>query len=104
MDDLSNRRRKERRLWLVGTILMTVAPARFAAAALMAPPPAPMHGALLTPPLWLAQLLTPIDQSLRSSGATVLPAMVVLFLLLRLWINYGRRLLKPLPISATAGD
>jgi len=94
---------ERRRLWLVGTALMALAPARFATAALMNPIPInpnladAVHGALLTPPAWLVQLVGPIDQTLRTSGWQVLPAMVVLFFLLRMWFGYGRRLFKPVP-------
>ena len=91
-----HRRRQERRLWLAGTLLMAAAPARYAAAALMAPAVAPIQSAVLTPPAWMAQILSPIDQALRTSGPVVLPALVVLVLLLRLWVNYGRGLFKPL--------
>ena len=98
MDGLQIRRRRERRLWLAGTVLMAAAPARFAAAALMAPPPAPPLHAILTPPVWLTQLVGPIDQALQSSSVFVLPALVVLILLLRRWFKVGRRLFQPLPV------
>ncbi len=97
MGDYQDQRRRERRLWLAGTVLMAAAPLRFAAAQLTGAPTdvaAPLH-AILTPPLWLVQLLGPIDQALRNSGPQVLPALVVLVLLLRLWVNYGRTLFKP---------
>jgi hypothetical protein len=94
---------EKQRLWLVGTALMALAPARFAAATLMDPTPVSpnladaVHAAILTPPAWLVQLVGPIDQALRTSGWQVLPAMVVLFFLLRMWFGYGRRLFKPVP-------
>lgn len=81
---------------------MALAPARFAAAALMDPTPVnptladAVHAAAVTPPAWLVQLVGPIDQALRTSGWQVLPAMVILFFLLRMWFDYGRRLFKPM--------
>ena len=98
--ELLYRRRQERRQWLAGTVLMAVWPLKFAVAALLAPPVAPIQSAVLTAPAWMAQILTPIDQSMRSSGPLVLPALVALVLLLRLWVNYGRGLFKPLPVAA----
>jgi hypothetical protein len=100
--------RRERRQWLAGTALMAVLPLRFAAAALTDPAPLDptlvqaIHSAILTPPDWLTQLIGPIDLALRNSGPTVLPALVMLVLLLRLWVNYGRRLFKPLAALPTA--
>src|SRR3954471_24306585 len=93
--------RRERRLWLAGTVLMVVAPAKFVFAAITNPAPLDpalaeaVRSAVLTPPEWLTQIVGPIDHALRNSGPQVLPAMVVLVLLLRLWVNYGRGLFKP---------
>jgi hypothetical protein len=108
MSNQLEQRRRERRFWLAGTVLMTVMPVRFAAAALLHPAPldpaiaTAIHSAVLTPPAWLAHLLGPIDQALRTSGPSVLPAMVVLILLLRLWVNYGRGLFKPVAAKRSA--
>ena len=101
MGDSQDSQGRARRLWLAGTALMTVAPAKFAASALIDPAPidpalaAAVRSAILTPPAWLTEIVGPIDQALRTSGPAVLPALVVLVLLLRLWVNYGRRLFKP---------
>jgi hypothetical protein len=101
MGDLDQQLRRERRLWLAGTALMAVAPVRFAAIALSTPAAADQvmenrsHGAVLQAPEAVVQLLGPIDQALQTSGLTVLPALVVLFFLLRVWFGYGRRLFKP---------
>ncbi len=101
MRDRQDQRRLERRLWLAGTVLMAVVPLRFAVARLMHPMPldpnvaAAIHSAIVVPPAWLAQRLGPVDHALRTSGPTVLPALVVLVLLLRLWVDYGRRVFKP---------
>ena len=99
----------ERRLWLAGTVLMAAAPVKFAASALIDPAPLDpglveaVQSATLVPPLWLTQLVGPIDEALKTSGTTVLPALVALVLLLRLWVRYGRALFKPaaLPSSGT---
>jgi hypothetical protein len=97
--------RQARRLWLAGTALMAAAPLKFAVAALLNPAPLDpavaqnVGSAILMPPAWLTQILGPIDQALRTSGPSVLPALVVLVLLLRLWVNYGRELFKPLPLA-----
>jgi hypothetical protein len=104
MGDIEDQRRA-RRLWLTGTALMALAPARFAAAALMHPTPIDpalaeaMRSAILVSPAWLTQLVGPIDQALRTSGLQLLPAMVVLFFLLRMWFGYGRRLFKLAPAA-----
>lgn len=95
---------KERRLWLAGTVLMAIVPAQFAAASILHPVPIDpalaesIGSAVLTPPAWLTQLVGPIDHALRTSGPSVLPALVVLVLLLRMWIRYGRTLFKPVPL------
>jgi hypothetical protein len=99
--EIEAQRRRERRQWLAGTALMTVVPLKFAASALLDPAPIDpavaeaVRSAILVPPVWLTQLVGPIDQALRTSGLSVLPALVVLILLLRLWVNYGRRLFQP---------
>jgi hypothetical protein len=101
LGDIEQKQRQARRLWLAGTVLMAVAPLKFAASALTDPAPLDpalaqaVQSAILTPPAWLTQLVGPIDHALRTSGLSVLPALVVLVLLLRLWVNYGRRLFKP---------
>jgi hypothetical protein len=93
--------RRARRLWLAGTVLMAAAPLKFAVAALLNPAPIDpalaehVQSAILTPPEWLTQIVGPIDQALRTSGLSVLPALVVLFILLRMWFGYGRRLFRP---------
>jgi len=81
-------------------VLMAMVPAQFAAASILHPAPIDpalaesIQSAVLTPPAWLTQLVGPIDHVLRTSGPSVLPALVVLILLLRLWFGYGRRLFK----------
>jgi hypothetical protein len=101
MGDSETQRRRERRQWLAGTSLMTAVPLKFAAMALTNPAPLDpalvdsIHSAVLTPPAWLTEILAPIDHAMRTSGPSVLPALVVLVVLLRLWINVGRRLFKP---------
>src|SRR4051794_28276454 len=82
--------RRARRWWLAGTVLMAAAPMKFAVAALLNPAPIDpalaerVQSAILVPPEWLTQILGPIDQALRTSGLSVLPALIVLFFLLRL--------------------
>lgn len=99
-EDIDAKGRGERRLWLIGTVLMAVAPAKFAFAALSDPAPLDpalaeaIRAAVLTPPVWLTQIVGPIDRALRSSGPQVLPALVALFFLLRLWFRYGRTLFQ----------
>lgn len=94
-------RRQARRWWLAGTVLMTAAPVKFAVAALLNPAPIDpallerVQSAIVVPPEWLTQIVGPIDQALRTSGLSVLPALVALFFLLRLWFGYGRTLFKP---------
>jgi hypothetical protein len=101
MRDIQDQQRRERRLWLVGTVLMAAAPLRFAVSALLHPAPLDpslaeaVRSAILVPPDWLTQIVGPIDLTLRHSGWQVLPAMVILFFLLRMWFGYGRRLFKP---------
>ena len=96
--------RKQRRLWLAGTALMAVVPVQFAAASILHPVPLDpalvqsIQSAVLTPPVWLTQLVGPIDHALRTSGLSLLPALVALVLLLRLWFDYGRSLFKPVPV------
>jgi hypothetical protein len=95
--------RRARRLWLAGTVLMAAAPLKFAVGAVLNPSPLDptlaqaVSSAILAPPAWLTQIVGPIDHALRTSGPQVLPALVVLVLLLRLWVNYGRGLFKPNP-------
>jgi hypothetical protein len=97
--------RRARRLWLTGTMLMAAVPLKFAVAALLDPQPLDpgtidaIQRAVLVPPAWLAQLVGPIDHALRTSSLSVLPTMVVLFFLLRMWFGYGRRLFKPAPAN-----
>jgi hypothetical protein len=99
--------RQARRWWLAGTVLMAAAPLKFAVAALLNPAPIDpalaerVQSAILVPPEWLTQIVGPIDQALRTSGLSVLPALVVLFFLLRMWFGYGRRLFKPQPAGRT---
>jgi hypothetical protein len=99
--DIEGQRRRARRLWLAGTVLMAAAPLKFAAAALTNPAPLDpalveaVRSAIIVPPAWLTQLVGPIDTVLRHSGPSVLPAMVLLAFLLKTWFGYGRRLFKP---------
>jgi hypothetical protein len=92
--------RRERQQWVVGTALMAVVPLHFAVSALLHPAPLDpglaeaIRSAILTPPAWMTQIVGPIDLALRHSGLQVLPAIVVLLFLLRMWFGYGRQLFK----------